>query len=466
MRRSFPGHFFCTRFLHLLSNTQKYKIFKQSTVSYLFSETTMQRVIPSSIDLSTLHLPEDCPQEDISHLCKSRQVPTLDQTMIEATPPQLLLSIASKMVLDPQEHFYHPRCGSDRFRQGIVHDLRSRMHASHISEAHIHACHGVSGGFAAILHLIKLHGITKIGLLEPFHAHRLDLVRLIFGSDPLIIPTVGSHACGNPDLAAVRRALSAGMGALLLSNPANPSGRLCTKEELQTIITEAAAKGCYVVIDESFADLVWDPPHERSAHLTVPSAAPEATPNRDRPLPVAASAIMDPNLLENTFVVRGFAHSLSLQSWRCAYIVSAPQNIAELAPVHDALYVSVSFLQDAIGEFLLKHHDMFTAYIRDLTRSVQENWDIMAPAFEQTFHWTPKRPQAGIFGAFEHHRESDQRALEEALRRHVCVATCREFTLMSSDNSKFVRINCAVSRQKALSVVRALGGEHQSDSPS
>lgn len=98
--------------------------------------------------------------------------------------------------------------------------------------------------------------------------------------------------------------------ALLLCNPCNPTGKVFTRDELQTIAQFAADRDLLIFADETYEYLVW-PGH---SHVSIGS------------LPIAR---------DRTVTVTSMGKTYSVTGWRVGYVV-APDEIAEqIRNMHD-----------------------------------------------------------------------------------------------------------------------------------
>jgi aminotransferase len=98
--------------------------------------------------------------------------------------------------------------------------------------------------------------------------------------------------------------------AVLLCNPCNPTGKVFTREELETIARFAAAHDLLIFCDETYEHLVW-PGHE---HISIGSLA-EA---RDR-----------------TVTVTSMGKTYSVTGWRVGYLAAEESLTNELRKMHD-----------------------------------------------------------------------------------------------------------------------------------
>ena len=98
--------------------------------------------------------------------------------------------------------------------------------------------------------------------------------------------------------------------AVLLCNPCNPTGKVFTGEELETIADFAAAHDLLIFCDETYEFLVW-PGHR---HVSI-GALPQA---RDR-----------------TVTVTSMGKTYSVTGWRVGYVVAEESLTNELRKMHD-----------------------------------------------------------------------------------------------------------------------------------
>ena len=86
---------------------------------------------------------------------------------------------------------------------------------------------------------------------------------------------------------------------IYVNTPANPSGDVLTREQLQTIAEFAIAHDLTVIADEAYEDLLYD-----GEHVSIASF---------------------PGMAERTLSVYTFSKSFSMTGWRIGYVVAPPQ---------------------------------------------------------------------------------------------------------------------------------------------
>lgn len=90
--------------------------------------------------------------------------------------------------------------------------------------------------------------------------------------------------------------------AILLNTPCNPTGRVLTQEELNTIANLAIAEDLYVIADEIYEKLVFD----GRSHISIASL---------------------PNMAERTLTINGLTKSYAMTGWRMGWLVGSPEII-------------------------------------------------------------------------------------------------------------------------------------------
>jgi threonine-phosphate decarboxylase len=108
----------------------------------------------------------------------------------------------------------------------------------------------VSNGFVPLLEAV-LRALAIRSCVVPvpaFVEYRRTLERLRVEMIPRSLMPISGFSYNTPDL------LSNSQDAILLANPQNPSGCLCSRSTVLRIVGEAAERNIYVLLDEAFID--------------------------------------------------------------------------------------------------------------------------------------------------------------------------------------------------------------------
>jgi aminotransferase len=125
------------------------------------------------------------------------------------------------------------------------------------------------------------------------------------------------------DEANLKRAFAQKPKAVILCNPSNPSGRVFTRSELETIAGLAEEVDAFVITDEVYEHIVYAP-HRHTYFASLPG--------------------MD----RRTISCGSLSKTYSITGWRLGYVIAAPEVIAGARKVHDFLTVGAAApLQEA-----------------------------------------------------------------------------------------------------------------------
>jgi aspartate/methionine/tyrosine aminotransferase len=160
----------------------------------------------------------------------------------------------------------------------------------------------------------------RVVVFTPFYENYVADT-ILSGAEPIYVPLRPPAFTFDPD--ELRRAFEQKPKALILCNPANPSGRVFTRRELEQIAALAEELDAFVITDEVYEHILYAP------HQHVYFAS----------LPGMASRTISCSSLSKTYSITG---------WRLGYIIAAPEIIAGARKVHDFLTVGAAApLQEA-----------------------------------------------------------------------------------------------------------------------
>jgi aminotransferase len=179
-------------------------------------------------------------------------------------------------------------------------------------ESEVLVSNGATGGLHAAA-MALLNPGDEVILFEPFygyHAVTLQYQRV----KPVIVPL--AEPDWTLDTSALRAAVTSRTRAILLNTPANPSGKVFTRAELEVIAELAIEHDLFVLCDEIYEYFFYD----GARHI---------------------SPAMLPGMRERTLVISGFSKTYSITGWRIGYVTGDARWIPSLAHFHDLTYVCV-----------------------------------------------------------------------------------------------------------------------------
>jgi len=168
-------------------------------------------------------------------------------------PPRL-----SGITVDMHSTEYSPVPGRRDLREAVAalynHRYRRGMKSQYTAENV--AISG--GGRLALSRIAAALGRTHVGHFIPDYTAYEELLELfeMFSTVPIPLDPERGYALGAAELRA--ELVDRGLGAVLFSNPSNPTGRLTSGEQLASWVHVAREVSSFLIIDEFYAHYVWD----------------------------------------------------------------------------------------------------------------------------------------------------------------------------------------------------------------
>lgn len=217
-----------------------------------------------------------------------------------------------------QQRLLHPLLGysvaQDNLREAIVADLWNK-YAWRVQPQELIFLPGVESGFNMALKALVLaqqNVVVQVPNYPPLrHAPGhwgLNKVELEFNAQ-----VDGTYAT---PLDSLRESLNGG-GALLLSNPHNPLGKVFDREELQAVADICAAQDAWIISDEIHAELCFD----GRVHIPTASLSPEIS-KRTITLMSASKAYNIAGLKTSFMIIQDAALRERVNHARCGMVDS------------------------------------------------------------------------------------------------------------------------------------------------
>lgn len=184
--------------------------------------------------------------------------------------------------------------------------LASRLAAdagTPVDAASVLITHGATGAIGASLLGLLDPGDTVV-VSDPTYSLYADVAALA-GARVVRVP---DRTDGRPDVDRLQ-GLARTAKIVILCNPNNPTGTVLRQDELGTVADAAARHGCYLMVDEAYAFLVYEP------------------------TPFFPAARLD-SFHENVLYVNTFSKAYAMTGWRVGYVVVPPRARRAVAAVH------------------------------------------------------------------------------------------------------------------------------------
>jgi aspartate/methionine/tyrosine aminotransferase len=254
----------------------------------------------------------------MTRLANAHGAINLSQGFPDFDPPEVLKQ-AAEYSGRHGPHQYAVTWGAPNFRQALARK-QSRFTGLAIDpDAHIVVTCGSTEAMMAAM-MTACNPGDRVIVFSPFYENYVADT-ILSGAQPIYVPL---HP---PDFrfdeAELRAAFAERPKAMILCNPANPSGRVFSKSELELIAQLATQADAFVITDEVYEHIVFAP-HQHTYFATLPG------------------------VFDRTITCGSLSKTYSVTGWRLGYVIAAPAVIAGARKVHDFLTVGAAApLQEA-----------------------------------------------------------------------------------------------------------------------
>lgn len=275
--------------------------------------------------------------ETMSRLAAEHGAINLGQGFPEAMEPDFVLGAAAEAIATGS-HQYPPMMGVADLRQAVAEHNR-RFYGLDVDwQGEVMVTSGATEALAdSLLGLIEPG--DEVVLIEPLYDSYLPIVRLA-GGVPKLVRIAPPHWELPRD--ALRAAFSAKTKLILLNSPANPAGKVYTRDELAFIAGLLEEFDALAVCDEVYEHITFDGrPHVPL--MTLPGM-------RERCVRIGSAG--------KTFSVTG---------WKVGYVTAAPRLLQPIAKAHQFLtFTTPPHLQAAVALGLRQPDAYFEGLAADL----------------------------------------------------------------------------------------------------
>jgi len=233
----------------------------------------------------------------------------LAQGMPNFPPPPELIEAAHRAI-DGDFHQYAITWGAQNLRQAVAAKYRVFYGLDVDPERHVTVCCGSTETMLSTL-LAVLNPGDEVIIFEPFYEN-YGPGCIISGARPVFVPLEPPDFSFDPDR--LRRAVSPRTKAIVFNSPNNPSGKVVSRAELQTIADVCLEHDLLAITDEIYEHIVFD----GLGHTPIATL---------------------PGMAERTITISGISKSYSVTGWRVGYAVAAEAISVGIRRAHDFVTV-------------------------------------------------------------------------------------------------------------------------------
>lgn len=260
----------------------------------------------------------------------------LSQGFPDFDPPAALLAAAERAGREGP-HQYAVTWGAANFRAALARKQSRFMGlALNPEEQFVVTCGSTEAMMVAMM--TACDPGDSVIIFSPFYENYVADT-ILSGARPIYVPLYPPDFSFDP--AELRRAFEQKPKALILCNPANPSGKVFTRDELLFIARLAEEYDTFVITDEVYEHIVYAP-GEHVYFATLPG------------------------MFERTISCSSLSKTYSITGWRLGYVIASAAVINEARKVHDFLTVGAAAPLQQAAVTALDFPDSYYLELRDV----------------------------------------------------------------------------------------------------
>ena len=327
-------------------------------------------------------------------------------------PPVVLRAAAQAM--EQGKNVYSRFDGLPELRQAIAKKLAQYNGIVADPETDITVSAGATGSFHCAC-LALLNPGDEVILFEPYYQYHISAL-LAVEAIPVMVKMRA------PDwtfsAAEVERAITPRTKAIVVNSPGNPSGKVFSRQELESIAEIAQEHDLFVFTDEIYEYFLYD----GRTHVSLATLS---------------------GMAERTITIGGYSKTFSVTGWRIGYSVAAARWAQAIGAMNDLLYVCAPTpLQAGVAVGIQELPDSF---YRNLACDYQRKRDRFCQALAKA-GLTPSIPQGAYYVLADTSRLPGTTGKERAmclLERIGLAGVPGEAFFSGADGKQFLRFSYA-----------------------
>jgi aminotransferase len=287
----------------------------------------------------------------------------LSQGFPDFPAPQAIKDAACAAIRDDVNQ-YAVTWGARPLREAVAREFTRRYGLSIDADEQVTVCCGSTEAMMSTM-LAVIDPGDEVVIFEPFYEN--------YGPDAILSGATPRYVTlHEPDWTfdsdELARAFNNRTKAIILNTPNNPTGKVFSRPELETIAALCRKWDAIAISDEIYEHILYD---------------------GQRHVPIAA---ID-GMAERTVTINGLSKTYSVTGWRVGWTISPPSLTGAIRKVHDFLTVGAAAPLQEAGAVALGLPDQ---YYVDLAAEYQRRRDVLLEILERR-HFTCYRPYGAYY---------------------------------------------------------------------
>jgi len=330
------------------------------------------------------------------------------------TPVPATVLKAAAQAMEEGKNVYSRFDGLPELRQALAIKLERDNGILADPEREITVSAGATGSFHATC-LALLNPGDEVILFEPYYQYHINAL-LAVEAVPVIVKM--QHPDWNFSVSELERAMTLHTKAIIVNSPGNPSGKVFSREELESVSQMAIRNDLFVFTDEIYEYFLYD----GRRHVSMASLS---------------------DMAERTITIGGYSKTFSITGWRIGYSVAAERWAQAIGAMNDLLYVCAPTpLQAAVAVGI---QSLSSDFYRQLAKDYQAKRDRFCAALAQA-GLAPSIPQGAYYVLADATRLPGTTGYERAMHLLKTVGVAGvpgEAFFSGPEGAKFIRFSYA-----------------------
>ncbi|MBX7198527.1 MAG: pyridoxal phosphate-dependent aminotransferase [Rhodospirillaceae bacterium] len=255
--------------------------------------------------------------------------------------------------------------GTIELRRAIVERLKTH-NALKVTENEVVVTNGLTHASYAVF-MAALDPGDEVILLEPYYPQHINKIEMAGGK--VVLAPLDRARGFAMDPAAIEARITPRTRMISLVNPANPTGRVFSRDELSALAALAIKHDLLIASDEVYEQIVYD----GNKHISIASL---------------------PGMFERTFSMFAFTKAYAMDGWRIGYVACHERFIPAILKItaNDVSHVN-TFIQDGARAALQGPQDA----IADMLANDKRCRDMVVARMNQMSGVKCEMPQGSIY---------------------------------------------------------------------
>jgi aspartate/methionine/tyrosine aminotransferase len=295
---------------------------------------------------------------EMTRLCEAHGGVNLSQGFPDFPAPASVKQAACAAI-NADVNQYAVTWGARALREAIARSFTARHSLEVIADQQVTVCCGCTEATMATMMALIDPG-DEVVVFEPFYEN-YGPDAILSGATPRYVtlhepdPSAPPGASWTFDPDELARAFNEKTKAIIINTPNNPTGKVFTRPELETIAALCQRWDVVAISDEIYEHIIYD------GHTHVPIAT-------------------IPGMADRTVTINGLSKTYSVTGWRVGWTISPPSLTGAIRKVHDFLTVGAPAPLQEAGAVALALPDQ---YYLDLAAGYRRRRDVLLDVLER-----------------------------------------------------------------------------------